>query len=222
MMRAAIGWAIVLVALIAAHFVILGQTVRSIPDAVMFANPAGLGVTVADVLGDESHIVPSVGAAISRPQGEQRAIDNRPYSARITAHGTITTQMPPKIAQARLIYANTISELHMLNGVFPTTHGTVAISETLAVNWFFTTNILGAEVIINGESFNIVGVYRANRGFGGGTPALPGRTPALSKPSRNIIFRDLILRIDKHLGCRRILVQSSYLVFVYHDKCRHI
>ena len=137
-MRAVICWSIVLAALIAAHFVLLEQT--AIPNAVQFSNHAGLGVDVSDVLEDNA----------------------RSYSARVTAHGTISTQT--KSANTELVYANTVSELHMLIGMFPSAPGTAVVSEDLAVGWFFSYDILGAEISINGEAFNICGVYRGDAG----------------------------------------------------------
>jgi hypothetical protein len=138
-MRAVVFWGVVLAALIAAHFMLLGQVLRSIPDAAVFSNQSGLGISVSDVMNaDEDHS----------------------YSARIAADGILAAQMSPRRTQARFIYANSVHELHMLSGMFPSSPGAVAISEALAVRWFFTTDILGAEILADGRTFNISGVFR--------------------------------------------------------------
>jgi len=140
-MKRVILWSIIPVVFIAVSFVIYNRTIHTTPGTVFFENTAGLGISIADFLEAEE---------------SNRIL----FSARIIDHGYLYTQVPVKSVPADLIYANLVSGLHMVNGVFPHLPDTIAISAELAVKWFFNTDILGAEVMIGDDLFTICGVFR--------------------------------------------------------------
>ena len=131
----------ILAVIIIVFFAVFNRTERSIPGTILFENRAGLGISIADFF---------------------EADDNNriTFSARTTEHGILSTNMLPWPTTTELIYANVAPELHMLTGVFPRMPDMVAISDTFAVKRFFSTDILGVEVIINNKPYSICGVFR--------------------------------------------------------------
>ena len=140
-MKAIIIWSLILLVLITVFFTLYERTQRLIFGAILFENKAGIGISIAEF----------------RDADDKNKIS---FSARVTDNDRLSTQAPVKSAPAEIIYANLASELHMLTGVFPNTYNTVAISDALAVKWFFSTDIIGVEIFVGDKQFSICGVFR--------------------------------------------------------------
>lgn len=126
------------------HILLLGEAKRLFPQAVLLENPYGLGISLAEY---------------------QKPLKAHAATTFVTGAGIISA--PDAYIPVSMVYTDNryggITGLHMLNGVFLPDGGeqnAVVISERLATNMFYSTDIIGAELVIGRGTYLVCGVYK--------------------------------------------------------------
>lgn len=120
----------------------------AVPDAVEFHRPAGSAAFPADSLDSLRETVPATGCAAQR--------------------GSVWVRSGQS-AEVLMLYTDpvyqTVYSLPMEAGGFWGASDGVVISDSLAKELFFSVDCVGAELCLSSGSFQISGVYRAEKGF---------------------------------------------------------
>ena len=141
-LRAVILWGLTLVALIALQMTLQNEAVRLIPGAALLERP---GLSLTDYL---------------RGGGDLSACGYISARAVVSLPGTTKTKT------VRVVYTDAryagITGLRMQEGAFlpELSPHAVVISDALAAEWFFSTDISGAEIVIGGNTYAVCGIYR--------------------------------------------------------------